>query len=172
MVFGAGGIMPPKGTMVKACELARTHVEPTGSPAAAPCPITRSALVVFGAVLVMAGCSTGAPAPPASAPSTRATGRLDPAIIQRVMRAAFDDFRSCYHQGLAGDSKLEGRVATRFAIERDGATSHVDISGSDQRMRDVGVARCVAGVIERLRFPEPNGGTVTVTYPIQFSPGG
>jgi hypothetical protein len=37
---------------------------------------------------------------------------------------------------------------------------------------DPGVAACVAESFREIRFPPPEGGTVTVTYPILFAPGG
>jgi hypothetical protein len=39
-------------------------------------------------------------------------------------------------------------------------------------MPDAQVRACVAKVFEKLVFPPPEGGIVTVTYPIMFSPGG
>ena len=40
------------------------------------------------------------------------------------------------------------------------------------KVPDLAVARCVFAGFEKLVFPPPDGGIVTVVFPIQFSPGG
>jgi hypothetical protein len=39
-------------------------------------------------------------------------------------------------------------------------------------MPDGGVVSCVVRAFYGLSFPQPEGGIVTVVYPIMFSPGG
>jgi hypothetical protein len=58
----------------------------------------------------------------------------------------------------------------RFVIGRDGAVSNVRNGDSD--LPDAAVVRCVVQAYYGLSFPEPEGGIVTVVYPIMFSPGG
>ncbi len=96
------------------------------------------------------------------------SGRLPPEVIQRIVRQNFGRFRLCYERGLANNPNLQGRVAVRFVIGRDGEVSNVGNGGSD--MPDGGVVSCVVGAFQGLRFPQPEGGIVTVTYPILFSP--
>ena len=38
-------------------------------------------------------------------------------------------------------------------------------------MPDAKVVECIMAEYRKLRFPEPEGGIVTVVYPIMFSPG-
>jgi hypothetical protein len=94
-------------------------------------------------------------------------GRLPPEAIQRVVRASFGRFRGCYEQGLQRDPGLEGRVATKFVIARDGSVSMVSVAESS--LPDASVAKCVERAFYGLTFPEPEGGIVTVVYPIAFS---
>jgi hypothetical protein len=131
-------------------------------------------------VLVTSACSEstapGTTAPPASAPvqtppmpgTSKPYGRLPPEVIQRIVRANFDRLRLCYENGLRNNPNLQGRVAVRFVIGRDGAVSNVGNGGSD--MPDGNVVSCVVRAFYGLSFPPPDGGTVTVTYPIMFSP--
>ena len=86
------------------------------------------------------------------------------------MRQNFGRFRLCYENGLRNNPNLQGRVAVRFVIGRDGAVSNVGNGGSD--MPDSGVVSCVVRAFYGLSFPQPEGGIVTVVYPIMFSPGG
>jgi hypothetical protein len=97
------------------------------------------------------------------------SGRLPPEVIQRVVRQNFGRFRLCYENGLRSCPNLQGRVAVRFVIGRDGSVSSAADGGSD--MADRGVAACVVKAFYGLSFPAPEGGIVTVSYPIMFSPG-
>lgn len=107
---------------------------------------------------------------PASAASTEATpvsGRLPPEFIRAVVRAHYGEMSRCYEQGLLADPMLEGRVTLRFAIERDG---HVGMAAALTDMPTCGVAECTRHVLRQMVFPRPEGGIVTVQYPIQFQP--
>ena len=97
------------------------------------------------------------------------SGRLPPEVIQRVVRQNYGRFRMCYERGLARNPNLEGRVSVRFAIDRDGRVAAVSNGGSD--LPDSAVVGCVVNAYYGLSFPQPEGGTVTVSYPIMFAPG-
>ena len=98
---------------------------------------------------------------------TSVSGRLPPEAIQRIVRANFGRFRACYQDGLKRNPALEGRVTTNFVIGRDGSVSNVSDGGST--MPDAGVKSCVLRAFYGLSFPQPEGGIVTVAYPIVFS---
>jgi pSer/pThr/pTyr-binding forkhead associated (FHA) protein len=97
------------------------------------------------------------------------SGRLPPEVIQRIVRQNFGRFRACYQNGLSRNPNLEGRVAARFVIGREGAVSNVSNGGSD--LPDSGVVSCVLSAFYGLSFPEPENGIVAVTYPIFLTPG-
>ena len=99
-----------------------------------------------------------------------AMGNLEPAVIQRIVRAAYGQFRVCYEAGLARDPKLEGRVQTRFVIGRDGRVTQSS-ADADPGLTDPQVVQCVVDAMSKLHFPKPRGGIVTVVYPIMLSPG-
>ncbi len=96
------------------------------------------------------------------------SGRLPPEAIQRIIRQNFGRFRLCYEKALSANPTLEGRVTARFVIGRDGAVSSVSDGGSD--IGNPPVVSCVVRAFYGLSFPQPEGGIVTVTYPILFSP--
>ena len=58
-------------------------------------------------------------------------------------------------------------LTTKFVITRDGAVSMVSVAESS--LGDSSVAKCVERAFYDLTFPEPEGGIVTVVYPIVFS---
>ena len=96
------------------------------------------------------------------------SGRLPPEVIRDVVRAHYELFRPCYEQALIADPKLTGRVTARFVIARDGHVSDVTMLTD---MPECTVAECSRRVFSALRFPRPEGGIVTVQYPIMFEPG-
>ncbi|MGO9832627.1 MAG: AgmX/PglI C-terminal domain-containing protein [Polyangiaceae bacterium] len=95
-------------------------------------------------------------------------GRLAPEIIQRVVRLNDGRYRFCYQSALHADPNLRGRVTVKFMIDRQGAVAFAADGGSD--IPDEGVRQCVVRSFQALSFPEPENGTVTVVYPIVFSP--
>jgi len=95
-------------------------------------------------------------------------GRLAPEIIQRVVRLNDGRYRFCYQIALRTDPSLRGRVTVKFMIDRHGAVAFAADGGSD--IPDEGVRQCVVRSFQALSFPEPENGTVTVEYPIVFSP--
>jgi hypothetical protein len=103
------------------------------------------------------------------APTDALVGRLDPVLIQRVIRARYGRFQRCFEDGLARNPDLGGRVTVRLVIEADGGVSKVRVVCTS--MPDRIVVKCVVAEYEELHFPKPEGGIVTVVYPIMFTPG-
>jgi hypothetical protein len=95
-------------------------------------------------------------------------GRLAAEIIQRIVRLNDGRYRFCYENGLRNDPGLRGRVTVKFMIDRSGAVAIAADGGSD--IPDEAVRRCVVSSFLGLSFPQPENGTVTVVYPIVFSP--
>ena len=101
--------------------------------------------------------------------ATTVNGRLPPEVIQRIVRQNFGRFKLCYEDGLRKNPSLQGRVAVKFVIDRSGAVSTAQDGGSE--IQDPGVVQCVVRGFNNLSFPQPEGGIVTVVYPIIFTPG-
>jgi hypothetical protein len=93
-------------------------------------------------------------------------GRLPPEVIQRILRTHFGVFRKCYEAALQRAPKTEGRVAVKFVIGRDGKVSGAADGGSD--VGDAQMIACIVDDVAKLNFPQPEGGIVTVVYPIVF----
>lgn len=97
-------------------------------------------------------------------------GHLPPEIIQRIVRQNMGRFRSCYEGGLRTNPALEGRVAVRFIIDRQGAVSIAQDAGGQSDLPSDAVKSCIVKSFYSLSFPAPTDGTVTVTYPIVLTP--
>lgn len=122
---------------------------------------------------------------------SKPAGRLPPAVIQKVVRDNFGVMRRCYEEGLGRDPTLKGRIVTKFVIDRDGTVSSAaDVhdaplgavapkrlveeerkDADTPKFPDPTVTACVAARFKELRFPPPQGGIITVVYPIIFEPG-
>lgn len=143
----------------------------SGEQALSPDTATGRALDDFGS-LGQLGSGDGSKnsKPPAirqGAPSV--SGKLAPEVIQRIVRQNFGRFRLCYENGLRNNPTLQGRVVVKFVIGADGAVSSTSDGGSD--LPDKAVVQCVLRSFGGLSFPAPEGGMVTVTFPISFTPG-
>jgi hypothetical protein len=102
--------------------------------------------------------------------ATTVNGRLPGEVIDRIVRQNFARFRHCYENGLRTAPNLTGKITVKFVIEKDGQVS--TITNGDTTLTDKDVVACVTGWFSSLSFPQPEGGTVTVTFPITFAPSG
>jgi hypothetical protein len=99
-------------------------------------------------------------------------GRLPPEAIQRVVRQNMGRFRYCYERALDRNPALQGRVVTRFLIARNGSVGFSAQDEQETEFPDPGVVSCIVQAFGNLSFPEPEGGTVTVVYPLTLTPSG
>jgi len=100
---------------------------------------------------------------------TSVIGRFPPETIQRVVRQNFGRFRVCYTSAYPGEARPETRVSVSFVIGRDGSVASA-AAASDRAEQSL--AACVTKAFYGLSFPEPEGGTVNVVYPILFTSDG
>lgn len=107
-------------------------------------------------------------APRISGCASMVSGRLPAETVQRIVRQNSGQFRACYEKSFGmRENAPEGRVTVNFVIGRDGSVSSVSGSGD---LPGNEVAACVTRAFGGLSFPQPEGGTVRVTYPIVFTP--
>lgn len=63
--------------------------------------------------------------------------------------------------------KLAGRVTITFTIDKSGTPTSAQVVTTTLANKTVG--ECMAKVFASLSFPEPEGGVVKVTYPVDLS---
>ena len=125
----------------------------------------------FGSGAARVGSGTHATGgPQLRAGVTQVSGRVPPEVIQRIVRQSFGRMRLCYEAGLARDPNLQGTVVIRFVIDRQGSVPSAS-AGPGTDLPDPAVVACVTGAMSNLAFPQPDGGVVTVNYPIRFGDG-
>lgn len=94
-------------------------------------------------------------------------GKLDPQVIQRVVRSKMSRIRACYEKELLrGD--FSTKIVASFVIGSSGRVTSVKLSQASRRSA---LDSCVQQVFRTMHFPAPKGGgLVTVSYPLVFSP--
>jgi len=98
------------------------------------------------------------------------SGYLDPEIIRAGIGARMRRMKGgCYADGVRKNTALHGEVKMRFVIDTTGHAINIEDAGS--KMPDKEVLTCIKKEFAALRFPAPEGGIVTVTYPLLLSPG-
>lgn len=107
----------------------------------------------------------------AASPDGGVRGVLNASAIQDVVREHRDELGFCFAWQLHSNPDLEGRITMEFEIGADGQVTEARVA--DDALGDETVLRCFVNVTRRMEFPAPEGGgTVTVRYPFQLSPGG
>jgi hypothetical protein len=89
-------------------------------------------------------------------------------VIRRVLRQHIADLRACYARGIATKPSLAGRLSLRFTIDPNGNTK--DVISVTPSPLDVDVTPCVTNALASMNFPQPQGGSITMVYPLVFAP--
>ncbi|MBK8258083.1 MAG: AgmX/PglI C-terminal domain-containing protein [Polyangiaceae bacterium] len=112
------------------------------------------------------------------------SGKLPIDAVQRALQAQFPQAQKCYEEGLKRNKKLEGRVLVRLVVGLSGAaTEAAAVSGKAAEQADIvtpssveapaladeKVVACVVAAMAAAKFPPPDGGTVSIVYPVTFS---
>ena len=124
---------------------------PTGS-------LGRIATAVAGCVVLL--LSGGALADPSSA-----QGVLDPNHIHQVVFDARSELAACF--SFREQPSHAEKLVMEWTITEDGAVANVT-AAKQPKAADSETKRCVTKVIAGLRFNRPQGGSVSVTYPVSF----
>jgi hypothetical protein len=95
-------------------------------------------------------------------------GRLAPERIRSVVVEHLELFAKCYDEGRRTSPTLQGKVTVKFEIDPNGIVTKSADARSD--LPDAAVVQCVVATYRTLRFPKPNGGVVTVYFPLIFNP--
>ena len=98
---------------------------------------------------------------------TGGTGTLSGSEVRRVVSRAIGGIKACYERELRRNPTLGGRVTVRFTIGGGGRV--VSASASNNTITP-SVGSCIVARIRSLRFPPPEGGNVTFSYPFFFQP--
>jgi hypothetical protein len=100
----------------------------------------------------------------AHAPST---GSLSPTIIEKTVAAGRHQIRMCYELALRRNQLARGSMEWRWVIDSRGRASELNLIKSS--IKDDDMVKCVRDKIASWKFPAPDGGSVEVRYPFEFT---
>jgi hypothetical protein len=124
------------------------------------------------AAVIYQACRALPPPPPAPPPRILSgppvTNRIPPELVMRPVRARAACMHRCYVDALARNAALAGRVQVRFVVDTDGWVRTARVERDETG--DATFASCIAKQFVGLEYPEPDGGRITVIYPVVFSP--
>lgn len=93
---------------------------------------------------------------------------IDSAGVSKVINVSKAAIKRCYDKALTSNPMLKGKLSVKITINEQGRVSNTEVV--DDSLHDAEVTKCVKGVIGRLRFPKPAGGSASVTFPFAFDP--
>lgn len=97
-------------------------------------------------------------------------GALDLSQISVVIKRNMNAIQYCYQKELTKNPSLQGRVAVKFVITKDGSVSSATTKATT--LNNPAVESCINSRFMQFQFPEPKGGgIVIVTYPFEFKAG-
>lgn len=92
------------------------------------------------------------------------TSDLDRNMLRRIIKQQMAPLVACYERLSPADRR---RVVIRFTVGPAGAVLSSKASGPQGELEN-----CIAAAFEGVTFDPPaNGGTMTITYPLNFRPG-
>jgi hypothetical protein len=102
----------------------------------------------------------------ASSALSRVSGSLSRSEVLQVINRSQGRIQACYERGLTRRASLAGRVTFSWTIQPNGRVAGAREQAST--LGDPAVSSCILGVIRGMRFPQPSGGPVQVTFPFLF----
>ncbi|WP_394829450.1 AgmX/PglI C-terminal domain-containing protein [Pendulispora albinea] len=118
-------------------------------------------ILLFG--VGVASVSSLAPDALAAGKTATSSPGLSQAVIQKTVRAKFDELQKCYDDL---DDQPPLRVEMHFVVGPDGKVK----AGYVESVVRPAMAPCVERTMFALTFPRPAGGDVSVVYSVDFKP--
>jgi hypothetical protein len=137
--------------------------------------VLRSACLSLVLLTVNGGASAKKPKPkvdPVAAAPADSTmqiqgtlGELDAGQVERLLQEQRGAMRRCYDSAAADLHYLGGRLELKVQVAPSGQPKAVTVP--DSSLGSFEVERCLVGVLEKLKFPQPKGGDGEVSYPFE-----
>ena len=95
------------------------------------------------------------------------SGKMDKGSVASVIKKRKSAIRKCYESALRTNSKVAGKVIVQFTVGPRGRVTKSSVSSNSTG--DDGVGKCIAKRLKGWRFPKPENGSVTFSYPFVLS---
>ena len=93
-------------------------------------------------------------------------GTIDIENVKTVIKSYMGRIKICYADGLVKNPDLKGEIKVQFTVGVNGRVTASKIASST--MNDPDVENCILRRFQRMTFPKPEGGEVTIKYPMIF----
>jgi TonB family protein len=97
------------------------------------------------------------------------TGTVDKSSVTKVFKRRKGAIKHCYEKGLQKNPNLKGKVKIRFTIGTAGRITKIDVQSNSTG--DSSVGNCIKTKVKSWKFPAPEGGSVTFSYPFVLAQG-
>lgn len=97
-------------------------------------------------------------------------GTIDRDAVAAVINSHLAEVSRCYESALLSHPDLSGKLKFEWVITPSGTVGAVKLK--EGSMPGTSVASCVSSSIKQWKFPQPRGGSVTVSYPFFFRASG
>ncbi|MBI5526437.1 MAG: serine/threonine protein kinase [Deltaproteobacteria bacterium] len=96
----------------------------------------------------------------------KVVGSLDKEQVIRAINEHQHQIQACYERALIGSPGLSGKVTFEWTVDPGGRVSKAAEKSST--MGSPKVSECILGIIRKMRFPKPEGGSVVISFPFMF----
>jgi len=96
-------------------------------------------------------------------------GQIDKKAVSRVLRRRSGAVKRCYEKALKRNENVNGKLVVKFQIGSAGRITRIKVVKNGTG--DSGVANCIKSSMKGWRFPIPEGGPVTFSFPFILSKG-
>jgi hypothetical protein len=105
------------------------------------------------------------PKPSKKEPKEKKLPPLSNADVLSVMKQHLAEFKACNRKQKQIDSSVRGKMVINFTIANNGRVAAARISSRTAQFKGTYVAKCIQGIIKRLKFPEFGGKPKKVPFP-------
>ena len=96
------------------------------------------------------------------------TGTIEKALVERFINQHKFQLQICYEQSLRRNDKAVGTMEWKWTINSRGVVSGVELASST--IKDKKLEKCIKEKMSTWQFPNPQNGSVEISYPFVFSP--
>jgi len=96
-------------------------------------------------------------------------GKVDKGAVKKVFKRRSGAIKHCYEKALKSNPNVKGKVTIRFQIGTAGRITRIKVTGNTTGSSSIG--SCITGKVKSWRFPSPDGGPVTFSYPFILAKG-
>ena len=97
------------------------------------------------------------------------SGQIDKSAVSKVLRRRSGAVKRCYNKALKRNENAGGKIVVKFRIGPAGRITKIKVKKNGTG--DAGVASCITNAMKGWRFPAPEGGSVSFSFPFILSKG-